>query len=93
MGGGEETVTLTATLHIRRNADGLICSSPTDFDGDFIWSEGNFACDCNRMIFFCQMIGEDDNARKCGDEAFSVRITAADDGRSLYEDDDWNMKP
>lgn len=76
---------------IRRNADGLIrevCSGMS-WHGDFIWGEGNFACDCNREIFFCDAAGEDDSNRHCGHEAYSVRVTAVDDGRLIYQDHDW----
>lgn len=30
-----------------------------DWINDFIWSEGNFSCDCNRQIFFDHNIDKD----------------------------------
>lgn len=63
--------------------------------GDFIWSEGNFACDCNRGTFFAEAVGEDTSALSdeedatrfpCGDSRFRVKILSAM-GDLLYEDD------
>lgn len=72
-------------VFIRRNSDGV----ERHFDdltwhGDFIWSEGNFACDCNRGDFFAFAAGEDAD-RECGHGDFSVRIETLD-GVELYRD-------
>lgn len=57
-----------------------------DYPGaDFIWSEGNFACDCNRALFFEEAIGNDDPDRECGSEAYTVRIVAPN-GDVLYDE-------
>jgi hypothetical protein len=59
---------------------------------DFIWTEGNYSCDCNRYLFFQYAIGacpEDvmDDA-KCGDGRFRVEsIISAADGTLLYGED------
>lgn len=84
-----------AVLEIRRNADGVIRRDPElwDYYGDFIWSDGNFACDCNRYLFFCRAAGEpeDDDEEgpehACGDERYSVRLTD-EAGNVLYCDFD-----
>lgn len=44
----------------------------------FWWEEGNGSCDCNRMIFFCQIKGEDDDERECGDTLFHVEYITID---------------
>lgn len=84
---------LPAHAEIRRNTDGVVrqysLAGMGGFKGDFIWCEGNFACDCNREIFFCDAIGEEAENETCGSEAYSVRIFADDDHRELYADDDW----
>jgi hypothetical protein len=79
-----------AILEVRRNRDGAIRRDPKphDYYGDFIWSEGNFGCDCNRYLFWCRAIGEsedDENERRCGNERYSIRLTSLD-GRVLYDE-------
>lgn len=82
-----------ATLEIRRNADGLIRRDLKlwKWFGNFIWEDGNFACDCNRYLFWCRAAGEpetedeDGPEHGCGDERYSVRLTDKD-GNVLYED-------
>jgi hypothetical protein len=80
-----------AKVEIRRNADGLVRvkRKPSDFFGAFIWSEGNFACDCNRCLFFADAAGEVEPDHPCSDGRYSVRLTAIDDGRLLYKDGEW----
>ena len=51
----------------------------------YMWGEGNYACDCNRSLFFARAAGEDDPDHECGQDRFSVRITD-DDGVELYRD-------
>lgn len=49
----------------------------TDDDlGDFIWTEGNYACDCNRALFFKRAIGEstDDDETPCGDSRYEIEF-------------------
>ncbi len=85
-----------AQVHITNVETGETRSFGTDFDAeqseDFLWSEGNFSCDCNRNIFFereCLGLKDDEGRaddQACGYDAFTVRIVAADDGRVLYED-------
>lgn len=61
-------------------------------DGDdFLWSDGNYGCDCNRAHFFGRAAegGDFDAECGCGDFRYSVRITDLA-GALLYEDDDWN---
>lgn len=89
----DDLESVKAILEIRRNADGVIRRDPKphDYYGDFIWCEGNFACDCNRYLFWCRAAdeseAEDEDApeHRCGHERYSVRLTA-EDGRVLYED-------
>lgn len=84
---------IPAALIIRRNADGVVrrlsMESMGGYHGDYIWSEGNFSCDCNRGIFFAEAEGELNPDRDCGDDAFAVRIIADNNGHELYSDGDW----
>ena len=83
-------------IEIRRNSDGLIRKFRDDFDwdGDFIWEGGNYACDCNRTLFFERAGGNEPawDAYGCGDSAYSVRITD-DAGSVLYQDESWEVAP
>lgn len=53
----------------------------------YIWSEGNFSCDCNRRLFFERAAAGDDwdGPAPCGSSAFTVRVMDMD-GTVLYED-------
>jgi hypothetical protein len=52
----------------------------------FMWEEGNYACDCNRRLFFLRGQGIDadvDDAGECGDSQFKV-CARDEDGEVLY---------
>lgn len=59
--------------------------TPWEDHSEFLWEEGNYACDCNRELFFARVAGEPDPDGECGNERFEVWI---DDtrGNSLYDD-------
>lgn len=87
-------MSIKSTLEIRRNSDGVIAVHKDLWDWfdnyqhpDFIWSDGNFACDCNRSDFFAQALGLEEGTYDdgCGSEKYSVRVTGPD-GAVLYED-------
>jgi hypothetical protein len=76
---------------IIRNSDGAEKLYPVDWDesdpeGDpsFIWTDGNFACDCNRHDFFTGEPYSPDRAHfPCGDTAYRVREFRLADGRVI----------
>ncbi len=84
-------------IYIRRNSDGVIRHYDTDLNGNvkddgsfepFVWEEGNFACDCNRRLFFERAINsnyDDDIDNDCGSTAYSVQITDKN-GTILYDE-------
>lgn len=85
------------TARIRRNSDGLL----REDDGHevperernvelvrFMWTEGNYGCDCNRALFFAHAAGEEDPDVACGEGLYSVQIVEVG-GRVLYQDEDW----
>jgi hypothetical protein len=85
-----EDLDLPCVVEIRRNADGLVRQDKSHrFRGAFIWGDGNYACDCNRALFFASVVGEDDPDRECGSEVYSLRVLSTDGAHVLYEDDDW----
>ena len=87
---------IPAILVIRRNSDGIIRKDPKWFDyregkpwegqnDEFLWSEGNFACDCNRADFFAKAAREPKREQVCGHTEYAVMITDSD-GNVIYED-------
>lgn len=83
-------VEIPAILHIRRNADGVVRTMPETFNNYYLWSDGNYSCDCNRALFFARAVDEaEPDEPPCGETAYCVQLTAADDGRLLYEDEAW----
>ena len=77
-------------VEIRRNSDGAVrsCEYPYPWDGDYIWTDGNYGCDCNRALFFGRADGGEGDEADCGEGAYAVRIKDTD-GNVLYEDDAW----
>ena len=51
---------------------------------DFMWSDGNFSCDCNRALFFY----DHDIDIECGESRFAVLGIRIDDGTFVYSDDE-----
>lgn len=50
------------------------------FDGtEFLWTDGNFACDCNRLLFIARALGRPDPDVTCGDSRVEI-IEATIDG-------------
>ncbi len=47
----------------------LYLSEITEDWNDFLWTEGNFACDCNRRMLFI-----DEDRDGCSDDEFVVEI-------------------
>lgn len=69
------------TATIQRVSDGALFDVPMAFEwfkatvrltDEFWWSEGNFACDCNRAI----LVRDPDES--CGHSRYKVRITLPD---------------
>ncbi len=45
-------------------------------DLEYMWTEGNYSCDCNRRLFMCRALGEPEPARdECGDSIRLERLT------------------
>lgn len=54
----------------------------------WIWTDGNYSCDCNRAVFFASAVGEKDPDRTCGSGAFAVQLKNAKDGEIFYDEFD-----
>ncbi len=69
-------------VHIRKNDTGEVRIYKDDLyldeDGlpnTFMWQDGNYACDCNRRLFFARVNGEDEDWESCcSDTEYSVNI-------------------
>jgi len=90
----EELELRPVVVEIKRMADGLIRDHHTQagwFGGefnDFIWSDGNYACDCNRALFFARAANEHENMREpqCGDDAYQVNVKDPETGEYYYKE-------
>lgn len=87
----------SADVAIRRAEDGLVRVYRSDHetrdDGsfdDYIWADGNFACDCNRSDFFERADGRepaDVETAPCGDHRFIIEwIKDVETGEVLYSE-------
>lgn len=56
----------------------------------FMWTDGNYGCDCNRFLLFARAGGEDPswNAGQCGESAYTAIDALLPDGRRIALDDD-----
>ncbi len=45
---------------------------------EYIWTEGNYSCDCNREVFFKRAMGVEPVDVECGWGAFRIRVEAPD---------------
>ena len=81
-------ITDTATGEVASYSDtGNFEPDENGFCDEFVWSEGNWGCDCNRAIKFHDARGDDDGYdRPCGNGRYHVRIVDLDNV-VLYEDD------
>ncbi len=80
---GDGCAWVRVIAHIKDNLTGEIRLYESDeilSDGDtvpnpYIWEEGNYACDCNRMAFFARVKG-DASAEiiACGGSRFAVNL-------------------
>lgn len=75
---------------LRRNTDGKVVkiNYPYEFS-EFLWTEGNWSCDCNRELDFCRAINEmpPESTGTClGRGKYSVLEIEVDDDRLLFPD-------
>ena len=78
---------------LRNNVTGeeRFIDSDSEWDDvhEFLWTEGNFGCDCNRALFFARAGGEEDPLGPiCGTAACRVPYAVRPDGTRLPIDDD-----
>jgi hypothetical protein len=76
---------------IRDNQTGearwLTDDAPWSEDLEYLWSEGNWGCDCTRAQLFAYAGGEaPDPARTCGGTRYTVVAAALPDGTRVLID-------
>ena len=45
---------------------------------EFMWHEGNYSCDCNRMLFLARGLGREDPDVSCGDNRVVITDATID---------------
>lgn len=86
----EDDVGESCDIYIRRNADGIEHVYKWADHGigffDYNWREGNWGCDCNRYLFFCRAIGEEEeDDHPCGDHRYAAKVVSLT-GEILFSD-------
>lgn len=87
---------MKVVARIKRQSDGAVAEHETDWgDGfdpsnaEYMWTDGNYGCNCNRQLFFARARGEaEDNELICGQGWFLVQVWA--DGELVV--DEWSTK-
>lgn len=79
---------MDAIAYIRRVSDGVVRKYKTDWPDDgmvYMWEDGNYACDCNRHLFFHRAIGEEpEEDVPCGGSLYVVDAITLDSGEIVY---------
>ena len=53
---------------------------------EFLWTDGNYGCDCNRYLFFCRAAGaSEDDPPDCGETRFRLTVQDAA-GITVFEE-------
>lgn len=66
----------------------FVDDGPFDDVTEYMWSEGNFSCDCNRLLFFIDALGlSDTEDSECSDGKFWVTVYD-DNGKQVYNEID-----
>lgn len=82
-----------ATIILKENETGRVVEYWDEiFDdeiGEFMWLEGNFACDCNRALCFARALGEPDpEPIPCSMSKYTAIKAILDDGTEMMLDDE-----
>lgn len=78
-------------IHLRRVVDGEVRLVREEaYPGwEFMWSDGNYGCDCNRQLMFDQISGGEPTPHEggmCGHERFAIDcVTDAKTGAVICE--------
>ena len=78
---------INVVAYIRENKTGKVVeyNSPQPEEPNlcyYIWSDGNFSCDCNRSLFFSNNKVDSE----CGNEKYSVNVFNKDTMECIYRE-------
>lgn len=81
---------ITVQVEIKEVVSGEVATCFEEYEDDLLalyqWEEGNYSCDCNRILFFARALGFPDIFdAPCGDEKYKVRLTDVN-GEVLYSE-------
>lgn len=78
---------MSVSIAITEVATGITAIHAAEEWNEFIWTDGNYACDCNRWIFHRRASGEDPDIddSTCGEGAFIIHVTD-ESGNVLYSE-------
>lgn len=79
---------MPAIITLKKNSTGEVVSFTDEYcdgpDDAWMWTDGNYCCDCNRFLFFERAKGRDpdlyDEECECGDTEYTLmKIERIDD--------------
>ena len=88
------------TVQIKEIATGKVVEYHDDFEPwegeydhpwtglEYMWSEGNYACDCNRELYFNRSQGIEIHAcsTRCGESRYRCKITIDETGEVILDE-------
>lgn len=74
------------TSEVRQYKEKLNIEFGESHPNDYIWESGNYACDCNREIFFRKAGQEEKIDHDCGDGKYSVNLQNPRTGDMFYSE-------
>lgn len=79
---------MTYSVYITKTQTGETREHKCDFEWNdssyFMWTEGNFSCDCNLSIFFYENT-DDDPDQKCGNIDFKIEKIVLQNGHEVLK--------
>ena len=86
---------MPCTIFLRNNQTGEVREiqeqGSWDEDGsptEYMWTDGNYGCDCNRLLFWLRAKNEDEpdfEDLECGEGGFSI-VSVVENGISVYSE-------
>lgn len=67
---------MIASIEISDTSTGVTATYQDQNWDEYMWTEGNYACDCNRFLFHRRALGEDPDFDdgSCGEKRFKIRV-------------------
>lgn len=67
---------MIASVEITDTSTGIAATYQDEDYDEYMWTDGNYGCDCNRFLFHSRALGKDPNwdEGECGSERFKIRV-------------------